>query len=98
MKRTAAFGVIGAIILALIFFQTESKALTVRVDASGGAPRLVVNGRPVRARMFFGIYQGPQPAALPIRAGAQRISFQFTAIESEPTHATMHFRFSCRAG
>ena len=73
-------------------------ALTVRVDASQGAPRLVVNGRPVRARMFFGIYQPSRPAPLAIRAGEQMVSFDFTALQSEPGGAKMHFRFGQTPG
>ncbi len=52
-----------AFLFSFIYPQTSSNAaLTVRVDASQGAPRLIVNGKPVRARMFFGIYRAAQPA------------------------------------
>lgn len=68
---------------------------TVRVDSAGGAPRLVVDGKPVRARMFFGI-QGAQP--LPVGTEETEISFEFTPTEDEPARATMHFRFGHQAG
>ena len=40
----------------LFMFLTCNAAMsveTVRVDASSGAPRLVVDGKPVRARVFW---------------------------------------------
>ena len=40
--------------LSLLAASRNSERLTVRVDASSGAPRLMVNGRAVRPRMFFG--------------------------------------------
>ena len=97
MKKTF-FGLAHLAVLAVLFLQVPSAALTVRVDASHGAPRLVVNGLPVRARMFFGIYQGPQPVPISIPAGSRRVSFDFTALEGEPSHATMHFRFGHTPG
>ena len=69
-------------------------ALTVRVDATGGAPRLLVDGKPVRARMFFGI-PGSAPIAVP--AEPKQVAFDFTASKSADT-GTMHFRFGNRAG
>jgi len=68
---------------------------TVRVDASSGAPRLVVDGRPVRARMFWGA-----PGTQPLRIGpaAQTLAFEFSAAEDEPARATMHFRFGHTPG
>jgi len=72
-----------------------ASALTVRVDPAGGAPRLVVDGRPVRARMFWGAEAG---SPLPIRPDAQELTFEFTALEDEPERSTMHFRFGQQAG
>ncbi len=89
-------------LLAFLSFQTSaSAALTVRVDASQGAPRLVVNGRPVRARMFYGSYGSyrlPPPAPLPVPAGAHTLRFDFTARATEPGQATLHFRFGQAPG
>lgn len=64
-------------------------ALTVGIDPAGGAPRIVVNGEPVRARMFWG-----SPGASNIRISRQprKVEFEFTAVESADT-GTMHFRF-----
>jgi beta-galactosidase len=68
---------------------------TVRVDASSGAPRIVIDGKPVRARMFWG---GPGARPLPVGPAAREITFVFTATEDEPAKATMHFRFGHTPG
>jgi beta-galactosidase len=84
-----------ALILGLVWSSIAGAVETVRVDASSGAPRLVVDGKPVRARMFFGI-----PGTKPLRAdtaGAE-ISFEFIPTQDEPRAATMHFRFGQLAG
>lgn len=71
-----------------------ARALSVRVDAVGGAPRIVVDGAPVRARMFWGA-----PGSTPIRLTpqARQVSFDFVASGSTTT-GTMHFRFGQQAG
>ncbi len=63
---------------------------TVRVDTSSGAPRLLVDGEPVRARMFWG---GPGSQPIPLEPAGREISFDFTPSEDEPSQATMHLRF-----
>ena len=65
-----------------------------RVESPNGAPRIVVNGQPVRARMFFG---GPGSSALKIGPEWQQIDFEFTAAGSAD-NGTMHFRFGQAAG
>jgi beta-galactosidase len=69
--------------------EQERKPLTVRVDSSRGAPRWLVNGDPVRARVFWG---APGPSHIPISPTPQRIRFEFVALDSS-TNATMHLRF-----
>lgn len=69
--------------------------LTVRVDASSGAPRLVVNGRPVRPRMFFG---GPGSAPLRIEPIGRVVEFEFTAENDSKDTGTLHFRFGQTPG
>ena len=66
------------------------KGLTARVDASSSAPRLVVNGWPVRARMFFG---GPGSAPIKVEPTERSIEFEFTAHNDSQNTGTLHFRF-----
>ena len=54
---------------------------TVRVDASAGAPRIVVDGRPVRARMFWG---APGSRPLSVGPGGQEVEFEFSPPQDEP--------------
>lgn len=68
--------------------------LTVRVDPAGGAPRLLVNGKPVRARMFWG---APGSAPLKLSSEWKLISFEFIASGSA-SNGTMHFRFGSEPG
>ena len=68
---------------------------SVRVDASSGAPRIVVDGRPVRARMFWG---APNAGLLPAEETGPFRTFEFSPKEDEPKGATMHFRFGQQPG
>ncbi len=68
---------------------------TVRVRVAEGVPQLVVDGRPVRARIFWG---APAPGRVRVGPEGQPHVFEFTAAEDEPTQATMHFRFGHTAG
>ncbi|MDR2704313.1 MAG: beta-galactosidase [Planctomycetaceae bacterium] len=78
------------LVLIVFFLPNVPAAETVRVDVANGAPRILVDGQPVRARMFFG-----NPGSLPINVetNAQRLTFEFQPVESEPKTATMHIRF-----
>jgi beta-galactosidase len=69
--------------------------LTVRVDHAGGVPRIVVNGRPVRARMFFG---GPGGAPIHVGPEGRRVEFEFLAEDDSKGRGTLHFRFGHSAG
>lgn len=75
-------------------FSHPSFALTVRVDPAHGAPRWVVNGRPVRARVFWG---APGSAPIPLTPNPREISFEFVATGTATT-GTMHFRFGQTPG
>ncbi|MCL4206026.1 MAG: beta-galactosidase [Pirellulaceae bacterium] len=90
---------IRVLLLAACFFarlvQPASSVETVRVDAGDGAPRIVVDGRPVRARMFWGA-PGSRPLAL--GTAGQQVEFEFSPAQDEPAQATMHFRFGQTAG
>jgi len=83
-----------ATILVLISSWTARAVETVRVDDSNGTPRILVDGKPVRARIFFG-----NPGSRPFDIGpeAQQISFDFTALGTA-INGTMHFRFGDKAG
>ncbi|WP_165227992.1 beta-galactosidase [Aquisphaera insulae] len=84
-----------AFLLALPFpAALAADPLTVRVDAAHGAPRIVVNGKPVRPRMFFGI---PGSAPIAAAAGPREVAFEFRARDTADT-ATMHFRFGSKPG
>lgn len=76
--------------LSVLAASKTSKGLTVRVETPSGAPRLVVNGQPVRARMFFG---GPGSAPIRIEPAGRSVEFEFVAQEDAPATGTLHFRF-----
>jgi len=86
--------VVVATLLAAVSVQCAQTPLTVRVDSAGGAPRWVVNGKPVRARVFWG---APGPSHLRISPVPQHISFEFVALDTS-SNATMHFRFGQTPG
>lgn len=69
--------------------------LTVRVESRGGAPRLLVNGHAVRARMFFG---GPGANPIPACREGSRVQFDFTASADAAKAGTLHFRFGQKLG
>ncbi|HEY5909085.1 MAG TPA: beta-galactosidase [Verrucomicrobiae bacterium] len=79
-----------AVALVVAVLPASPANLTVRVDGSRGAPRLVVNGKPVRARMFFG---GPGSSPVRIEPAARRVDFEFTAEHDSRGTGTLHFRF-----
>lgn len=62
---------------------------TARVEVKNGAPRILIDGQPIRARMFWG---APGQRPLPVKQ-TRLVSFDFVASEDEPNRATMHFRF-----
>lgn len=72
----------------------SASALTVKVDPAGGAPRIVVDGQPVRARIFWG---APGHARLPVSNEWRTLSFDFVAASSA-TNGTLHFRFGQTVG
>ncbi len=72
-----------------------SESLTVRVRVEAGAPRLLVNDRPVRARMFFG---GPGSSPIKVEPAGRRVEFEFIAQEDAPGSGTLHFRFGHATG
>ena len=69
-------------------------ALTARVETANGVPRIMVDGKPVRGRMFWG---GPGSTPLKIGEAAHQESFEFAASDSA-INGTMHFRFGQKPG
>jgi hypothetical protein len=66
---------------------------TVRVDVTNGAPRIVVDGTAVRARIFFG-GPGRRPIDLdPIGPAGRVMSFDFSPGIDAMGNGTIHFRF-----
>lgn len=71
---------------------------TVRVDVANGAPRLMVDGTPVRARIFFG-RSGIRPFDPdPLAPEGRQVAFDFSPGDDAKNSGTMHFRFEHRPG
>lgn len=68
---------------------------TVRVRSTNEVPQILIDGKPVRARMFWG---APGRSSIPVKAGARMVSFELTATDTELERATMHFRFGAKPG
>ncbi|MCL5270045.1 MAG: beta-galactosidase [bacterium] len=81
-------------ILAVGAMALPAGALSVRVNPAEGAPRLEVDGKPVRARMFWG---GPGSSAIVVASDWREVKFTFTAGDSAD-NGTMQFRFGPRPG
>lgn len=81
--------VIGLLAAAAMATQLPA-AETVRVDVASGVPRILVDGKPVRARMFWGAAGSGRMSVGP---EGRRVVFEFSALEDELKTATMHFRF-----
>jgi hypothetical protein len=79
-----------ASVFALVFaVGSTGAALDVRVDATGGVPRLMVDGLTVRARIFWGA-----PGTTPLSIGPEwrTVMFEFTAT-GNASNGTLHVRF-----
>ena len=83
-----------AFLVAFGWTLTAHAAETVRIDATSGTPRIIVDGKPVRARLL-GI---PGTKPLPVSAAGGPVTFEFTPAEDEPQRTTMHFRFGQTPG
>jgi len=69
-------------------------AQIVRVDCSTGVPRLTIDGKPVRARMFYGsdpVQSAVKPIAITSTGRVE--TMEFVATQDVPASATLHFRF-----
>ncbi len=74
---------------------TLAPVRTARVRVIDGIPRLVINGQPVAARIFWGA-----PGRGVVRTGpvGREITFEFTALEDGEGQATLHLRFGSLPG
>ncbi len=93
MTRSCQFSVIAVAVLSTCLAQAAP--LSVRVESRSGAPRILVNNKPVRARIFYG---QPQAGLLPIKAKAQMVEYEFVASQTASEIATMHLRYGHLAG
>ena len=89
MKRFGFF-------LGIVFlFVTVRAAEEVRIDVSSGAPLIVVDGEPVRARMFYGD-SGAKP--IPIDDELKEYAFEFVPKESSNGRAALAIYFGAKPG
>lgn len=82
-------------LLSVMLTPLSVPSATYRVDASAGAPRIVVDGKPIRARIFWG---APGTRPITVKPGIAVQSFEFTPTDDEPSRTTMHFRFGPEPG
>jgi beta-galactosidase len=92
---TLGFAIMSAASLLSSTAHADPGTLRVRVDASNGAPRLTVNGVPVRARFFYG---QPASGTLHVSETGTRQQFEFVADRDVDAAGTLHFRFGQRLG
>jgi hypothetical protein len=96
MMRCHRFAWISTCCFMIAGWATDAAAVeNVRVDASSGAPRIVVDGKAVRARIFWG---APSTGTVPAEETGQTLTFEFSPPEDVPAGATMHFRFGSKPG
>lgn len=88
----AAYGLMAA---AAVLGAAACQAGPTAVRVENGAPRITVDGQPVRGRMFFG---APGRSPIRVETSPQELSLEFTALEDEPASATMHLRFNQEPG
>ena len=94
MRRFLPLARLAALLLSVPAASGSAFGLTVRVEVRNGAPQLVVDGKPVRARMFFGI---PGSATIAVGPEPREIDFEFVAAESAE-NGTVHFRCGASPG
>ena len=90
------YGVLTQLVLCFTLLLSYSKCLAetvVRVEATDGGPQIVVNGKRVPPRMFWGIRHSGKVAT---GYRWQEASFEFSS--PFDANATLHFRFGQQAG
>jgi len=84
------------VVLFSSLFLTPSQAVdSVQIQSRNGAPCIVVDGQPVRPRVFFG-----NPVSRPIQIGTETrvFDFDFSPLADSLGHGTLHFRFGKEPG
>lgn len=90
---------ISAISLFSSFYASSAFSIeTVRVDIANGAPRLLVDGTPVRARIFFGRSGGRPLVADSTGSVGHPVTFEFISGNDAENSGTMHIRFGNAPG
>lgn len=80
---------------AMLMGTLQSQALEARVRTVDGVPRIEIDGKPVRSRIFFG---NPQQGRLTIGTEPTRVSFEFQPSMDSGGRATFHIRFGEEPG
>jgi beta-galactosidase len=85
-----------ALFVGLLLMATqETMGLEARVRTTNGVPRIEVDGKPTRSRIFFG---NPRGGRIDVGKKPKLISFEFEAIQDSGGKATFHFRFGQEPG
>ena len=71
------------------------QGMEARVRCVAGVPRIEIDGRPVRSRVFFG---NPQQGRLAVGTQPSLHSFEFEALQDSGGKGTFHFRFGEEPG
>ncbi len=93
-KSRFSIGLVGLLAAGSCRMPASAGPLTAHVVVDRGAPRIVINGAPVRARIFWG---APGSGLVHVGPEWQQIDFTFESAISTNT-GTMHFRFGEGAG
>ncbi len=80
--------------LLVCLFVIVASSDEVRVRSSGGVPRIEIDGKPVRGRMFYG-YSGY--GVLDVETEPRLAECKFTGLIDDPNGASLHIRFQREA-
>lgn len=95
MSKRIVFAAIFVLIFQIGTFGL-SAADSVRVETRGGVPTIVVNGKPVRGRIFFGGPTRQKPVELTDEWTT--FSYEFTTLFHSENRGTLHFRPELKTG
>lgn len=92
-KRKCVLFLVFPVILGSVWEATGAES--VRVQSLQGVPRIMVDGKPVRSRMFWG---GMGTAPLICTKEFQKYTLTFQPLMDADSSGTLHFRFGAEAG